>query len=297
MIGHFRLVPSFSAALSYCLRDKDLQEKQKQDAAKDEQRQTSNRAEILYYHQCYGNQAQLTRQFKEVQKQNLNAVKPVFHLSLSLPPEDKISKSQFVDLAQDCAKALDFERHQYVVILHKDTPHPHVHLVVNRIGPEKHLMDQRNILKQVNRFCLEAEIKYQLTQTKGMRRYRSPEDRLQPSQDHRMLRLKEDITQTLKQTQDLASFKEQMQHLGYKVFKTDRGISFKDPDGTFFTGYKTGYPWKKIEAELAQNLVEHQAREQRLEQERLKKLEMEQKQELTPDEPQQVQRRGLRMGM
>lgn len=127
-MGHIGFASSFGGALGYCLQDKEIGEERKQELVKEDRRQTRNRAEILYYHQCYGNIAQLTRQFREVQKQNLNVIKPAFHLSLSLPPEDRISKSRFVDIAQDCAKALDFERHQYIVILHKDTMHPHVHV-------------------------------------------------------------------------------------------------------------------------------------------------------------------------
>lgn len=298
MIGHFSFAPTYSGALDYCMEDKEIGQEQKQELEKEERRQTRNRAEILYYHQCYGNTAQLTRQFKEVQKQNFNAIKPAFHLSLSLPPEDKIPKSRFVDIAKDCAKALDFERHQYVVILHKDTQNPHVHLVVNRIGPEKHLMDAKNhVLKQVDRFCRDAEIKYQLTQTEGIRRFRSPEDRFKPSRDHRVLHLKEEITQTLKQSQDLPSFKDEMNGRGYKVFKTERGISFKDRDGVYLTGWDAGYPWKKIEAGLAQNLAERQAQEQRLELERSRQLEIKRKPDLPDDGPKQVQRRGLRRHM
>ncbi|HEV2479076.1 MAG TPA: hypothetical protein VGS79_05420 [Puia sp.] len=104
--------------------------------------------------------------------------------------------------------------------------------------------------------------------------------------------------QTLQQTQDLASFKEQMQHRGYKVHKTERGISFTDRDHAFLTGSKAGYPWKTIEAALAQNLVERQAQEQRLEQERTRQLEIRQKLEhMEEDGPHQVQRRGLGMHM
>jgi hypothetical protein len=184
------------------------------------------------------------------------------------------------------------------VILHKDTPHPHVHLVVNRIGPEKHFMDSTDVLKQVDHFCREAEIKYQLTQVEGMRRYRLAEDRFKPSQGHRVVQLREAITQTLQHTQDLASFKEQMQNRGYNVHKTERGVSFTNGDHVFLSGSKVGYPWKKIEAELAQNLAERQAHEQRLEQDRVRQLEIKRKQELTEEDgPEPVQRRGLRMRM
>lgn len=304
MIGHFGFSPSYGETLGYCLQDKRISQEQTQHPTDLEHRQTRNRVEVLYYHHCYGDIQQLTRQFKEVQKQNFNIIKPVFHLSLSLPPEDKISKSRFVDIAQDCAKALDFEKHQYVVILHKDTLHPHVHLVVNRIQADKHLMAATNMFKRIDQFCREAELKYQLTPVESMRRYQSPEERLKPSQSLRVVQLKEEITQTLKQAQDLASFKEQMLERGYKVHKTERGISFKDRDGVFLTGSKAEYPWRKIEAALAQNLAERQAQELRLEQERIRqqaikpKLEIRRKPDFEPDdEPKQVQRRGLRVRM
>jgi hypothetical protein len=314
MMGHIGFSPSYGETLGYCLQDKRISQEQTQHPTDLEHRQTRNRAEVLYYHHCYGDIRQLTRQFKEVQKQHLNVIKPAFHLSLSLPPGDNLSKSQFVDLAQDCAKALDFERHQYLVILHKDTPHPHVHVVVNRIGADKHLMTQTNMLKRIDQFCREAELKYQLTPVESMRRFQSPEERLRPSQGLRVVQLKEEITQTLKQAQDLASFKEQMQERGYKVHKTERGISFTDRDGVFTTGSKAEYPWRKIEATLAQNLAERQAQELRLEQERIRQQEIKQKLEIAPkqepklgirrkpdfesdNEPEQVQRQGLRMRM
>jgi hypothetical protein len=292
MTGRYGFNPSYRETLGYCLQDKRIQQKQTQHPADGEHRQTGNRAEVLFYHQCFGNIEQLTRQFKEVQKQNYNVLKPAFHLSLSLPPEEKISKSRFVDIAQDCAKALHFEQHQYVVVLHKDTAHPHIHLVVNRIGADKHVMDDSGILKLVDQFCREAELKYQLKQVESIRRYRSPEDRIKPSNDLRIVRLKSEIEQTLKVSHDLASFKDQMQERGYKVYKTERGISFKDDDGVFMTGSGADYPWRKIEATLTENLAERQAQVLRQQQELQQKLEREQEPEY-----ELVQRRGLRMSM
>jgi Relaxase/Mobilisation nuclease domain len=263
MTSRYSFCHSFAKSLDYFLEDKEQRKKQelKPEA---EERMTRNRAEVLYYHQCYGDKAELNRQFREVQKQNLNVRKPAFHLSLNLPPEEKISKGRFVDLAKDCAKALDFERHQYMVIQHKDTEHSHIHLVVNRIGFDSHRMDSDYILKRIDQFCREAELKYQLTPVESMRRYRPPEKRIKPSQSQRVIQLKEEITQTLRQVQDLASFKTQMQERGYKVHKTERGIAFTDRDGVSITGSKADFAWKKIEAGLAQNLAERQAQELKL---------------------------------
>jgi hypothetical protein len=304
MMARIGFSSSYGETLGYCLQDKRIQQKQTQHPGDGELRLTRDRAEILFYHQCYGNIEQLTRQFKEVQKQNYNVLKPAFHLSLSLPPEEKISKSRFVDIAQDCAKALDFEQHQYVVVLHKDTAHPHIHLVVNRIGADGHVMEDSQILRRIDRFCREAELKYRLKQVESIRRYRSPEDRIKPSNNLRIVQLKSEITQTLKVSHDLASFKEQMQERGYKVYKTDRGISFTDRDGIFTKGCNADYPWKKIEATLAENLTLRLIQQQRLEQERNIQEELKQKQALKQkleleEEPKHelVQRRGLRMRM
>jgi Relaxase/Mobilisation nuclease domain len=302
MTGHIGFSASYKDKLQYCLHDKRIRQRQNQHPAKTEHRQTINRAEVLYYHQCYGNTLQLTRQFKEVQKQNLNVINPVFHLSLALPPEEKISKSRFVDIAKDCARALDFAQHQYVVILHKDTAHSHIHLVVNRIGLDTHVLDGRNKLKQMDQFCREAEQKYELTRVQSIRRYRSPEERNEPNKGQRVVQLREQIVQTLKQTPDLASFKTEMQERGYKLYKTPRGISFKDEDGVFMTGSRADYPWRKIETTLAENLTLQQRQQQRLEQERSRHEELKQEHALKQKQALEqkhelVQRRGLRMRM
>ena len=314
MTNRFSFCRSYGEPLEYCLQDKRVRQGQSQDVADGERQQTKNRAEVLYYNQCYGDEQELTRQFKEVQKLDYNMVKPAFHLSLNLPPGEKITKSQFVDIAKDCAKALDFERHQYVVIRHKDTEHPHIHLVVNRIGADAHVMEDYQTLKRVSQFCRAAEQKYQLTQVKDIRRYRSPEEQFESSKSKRVVQLKEQIGQALKLTDNLESFTEQMRERGYRVYKYEKGIGFKDGDGVYMQGFKVEYPWKKIEATLAQNLAERQAQELRLEQERIRQQEIKQKLEIAPkqepklgirrkpdfepdDESKQVQRRGLRMRM
>jgi Relaxase/Mobilisation nuclease domain len=303
MTNHFSFCRSFGEPMGYCLQDK----RQRQGLSEEEDgehRQTANRAEVLYYNQCYGDEQELIRQYREVQKLDYNMVKPAFHLSLNLPPGEKIKKSQFVEIAKDCAKALDFERHQYVVIRHKDTAHPHIHLVVNRIGADGHVMEDSHILPRVHRFCREAEQKYELTRVQSIRRYRVPEERNEPSRYQRIIKLKAEITQTLKQAQDLASFTAEMQERGYKVYKTERGISFKDEDGVLTKGSGADYPWKKIEATLAENLTLRLIQKQRLEQEQSRQEELKLKQALKQkleleEEPEHrlVQRRGLRMSM
>jgi hypothetical protein len=43
-----------------------------------------------------------------------------------------------------------FSATDLAAILHKDTAHSHIHLVVNRIGLDTHVLDGRNKLKQLD---------------------------------------------------------------------------------------------------------------------------------------------------
>ena len=253
MIGRISFNDSYAETLVYCLHDRQLTKEELEQQSEETRRRTQNRAEVLYYHRCCGDHRELSRQFREVQKLNFNIRKPVLHVALALPPGEKVSKGQLVALAKDCAKALDFERHQYVVILHKDTEHRHAHIVVNRIGFDGHTVTNQYMLRKVNAYCRAAELKYGLTPTRAMRRYRVQAEKMDPSGHHRVVRLKEQIRQGLMKAHDLETFKKQMQDRGYRVYKTDRGISFKDRDRVLITGSQTEYPWKKIELELAWN--------------------------------------------
>ncbi len=63
--------------------------------------------------------------------------KPVYSLSLSFEPGDaKATKANMIKAADEVRHVLGLEKHQCVIIEHKDTAHPHVHLVINRVNPQ-----------------------------------------------------------------------------------------------------------------------------------------------------------------
>ncbi len=78
MIGKITIGKSFKGCLLYCLNDK-LPKQAKEQIMKD-------RAEILLFNQCYGNQKDLISQFNEVRQLNPKLSKPVLHITLSLVP-------------------------------------------------------------------------------------------------------------------------------------------------------------------------------------------------------------------
>jgi hypothetical protein len=65
--------------------------------------------------------------------------KPVQHLSISLPPDEHLSREQWEQVIDTTLRDLGLEGHQALIVAHRDTAHEHIHLLVNRVHPETHL--------------------------------------------------------------------------------------------------------------------------------------------------------------
>jgi hypothetical protein len=223
----------------------------------------SNRAELLHYNLCFGDQFEVIKQFNEVRQLNLNLSKPVMHISLSLAPEDKIEKGKMNQMVEECAEKMGFQNNQYVAVYHKDTNHQHLHIVVNRVGFDgKTLSDSHNFGK-IAAYCRKMELKYQLKQVLSPRRYLSEEQRLLPRQDIRKELLKERINQSISQSKSYLEFEYRMKQLGYDVIR-GRGIAFQDKQKVYVKGSEVGYSLSTIENKLklqlrpSQNLTQQQ---------------------------------------
>ncbi|HTI10904.1 MAG TPA: relaxase/mobilization nuclease domain-containing protein [Puia sp.] len=265
MMGRINTPDSFRQTITYCLEDKHLSQSQGGEAL------FKDRAEILWYHQCFGNKRELIRQFNEVARLKPNMSKPVFHISLSLPPGERLTKGALVNLAFDCARSLGFDRHQYLAILHKDTAQQHLHLVANRIGFDRHTVSDSFSRGKIADYCRDAERRLGLRQELGPRRYLTKEQRKTPRKGMRLDKLKQQIEQALQESRDYPQFEQNMQQRGYRVLKGKRGITFMDEKKVFIKGSDTGYPLRTIDKTLAIDLDlrlrEKQRQEQRKQQE------------------------------
>jgi type IV secretory pathway VirD2 relaxase len=57
-----------------------------------------------------------------------------YHTSVNFPPHDNLKDEQMVAIAKDYLEAMGFDQHQYAIFRHFDADHPHIHILVNRIG-------------------------------------------------------------------------------------------------------------------------------------------------------------------
>jgi hypothetical protein len=241
MIGKITVGKSFRGCLMYCLNDKRKQHPDEQ--------VFKNRAEIVAFNQCGGNALEIIRQFNQVRALNPNLSKPVMHITLSLSPDERLSKDRLMEASELCAKEFGFENNQYVSVLHKDTGHQHIHIVANRVGFDKKTVSDSNSYKKTAAFCRKMELKYNLKQVLSPRRYLSKEQRLLPRNDERKKVLAQAIRNAISNSKNFEQFVRIMQSKGYKVIK-GRGISFIDDKKVKIKGSEVGYSLQKVEQRL-----------------------------------------------
>ena len=72
------------------------------------------------------NPRELAREFGTVRALRPNLTKAVCHVSISLPPDEKLTDDQWKDVAGKYLEGMGFKESQYVVTKHTDTEHPHI---------------------------------------------------------------------------------------------------------------------------------------------------------------------------
>ena len=82
--------------------------------------------------------ATITASFKAQAKGNSRVHKFVGHVSLNFSPEDlaKLDDRKIAEIAKEYMRRMGIRNTQYVVFRHFDQPHPHIHIVYNRVDNE-----------------------------------------------------------------------------------------------------------------------------------------------------------------
>ena len=238
MIGKITIGKSFRGCILYCLNDK-IQRTNQEEIMK-------NRAEVLLFNKCYGNQKELIQQFNEVRQLNTKLSKPVLHITLSLAPGEKLENNKLMEICESCAKDFDFENNQFVAIYHKDTHHQHVHIIANRIGFGKRTVNDSNNYKRMANFCRKTELNYGLQQVLNPWRFLSKELKLKPRLDARKQLLKACIQNALKNSKNCTEFEEKMKAKGYQIIKGS-GISFIDNKKVKVKGSEVNFSLQTID--------------------------------------------------
>ncbi len=130
---------------------------------------------------------EIAQEFWELRQHRPEIKNPIWHCSLALPPGEKLEEEQWEEVADSFLSRMDLtpERRQYVVVLHEDKPHQHVHILVNRIGLDGSVWNRANDVQRAIRATQELEVVYGLTRTAGLPEPQKPIDKAPPNEPAR----------------------------------------------------------------------------------------------------------------
>lgn len=92
-----------------------------------------------------------------------NLQKYFYHTSLNFPPKENLSNERMKSIAKDYLSELGFNQHQFIVFRHRDADHPHIHILVNRIGFDGKVVSDSQDYARSEKVIRVLEKKYNLT--------------------------------------------------------------------------------------------------------------------------------------
>jgi hypothetical protein len=95
--------------------------------------------------------------------------RPVAHISLNFSVQDKerLTDAAMTGIALEYMKKMGYGNTQYIIVGHHDREHPHVHLVINRIGNDGKRISDKNEKFRSTKVCMELTKKYGLYIAQG----------------------------------------------------------------------------------------------------------------------------------
>ena len=107
---------------------------------------------------------EMVQDFKDQTLLNPRIKNAVGHISLSFSPKDSVrmTDSLMRDIAKEYMQRMGITDTQYLLVRHLDQPHPHCHLVYNRIGNNGQTISDKNIKIRNAKVCRALTEKYGL---------------------------------------------------------------------------------------------------------------------------------------
>lgn len=107
---------------------------------------------------------EMVQDFKDQTLLNPRIKNTVGHISLSFSPKDapRMTDALMLDIAKEYMQRMGINDTQYLLVRHLDQPHPHCHLVYNRVGNNGQTISDRNIKIRNVKVCRALTGKYGL---------------------------------------------------------------------------------------------------------------------------------------
>jgi hypothetical protein len=219
---------------------------------------TKNVAEVLDHSFVEVSEKSIMKEVQMIKILRPNLQKFFYHTSINFPPTEDLTNAVMTKIGQDYLSESGFTQHQYIMFRHHDANHPHLHILVNRIGYDGKVLSDSNDFAQCEKILRDLEKKYNLTevisskQAKGravtkdelemMKRTNAPSHKMQ---------LQQIIKHTLTSKLNLSTseFVKALEDKGINILFNQAstgyvsGISYSY-EGMTFTGSKLGNDFK-----------------------------------------------------
>lgn len=255
MIGKTSIGTSFGGCIRYQFEGHKHSQEQKQ-------------AEIL---EAVGvrmsSASSMTADFNRGRLLNPDLGRAVWHTSVSFNPDDaaKLTNEKMLAVAQDYVKGMGLDQTQYVIIRHHDQPHPHFHLIANRVDNGGQTITDSHNYARSQTLLKELSIQHELTPVAERRMQKQRPDQLQGA-DLSRHQIRQTLEQVLTNCSNGQAFAERVQAQGitYQVRQNESGqsvgVSFAK-DGHTFKGSDIArqYSYGGIVKHLEVNYKQQQA--------------------------------------
>lgn len=123
-----------------------------------------DKAEILDHSFVNVSEKTIMKEIQMVRILRPDLKKYFYHTSINFPPGEDLSNEMMKQIGLDYLAANGFDQHQYIMFRHYDADHPHLHILVNRIGYDGQVVSDSNDYARSEKVLRELEKKYNLTQ-------------------------------------------------------------------------------------------------------------------------------------
>jgi Relaxase/Mobilisation nuclease domain len=205
-----------------------------------------DKAEIIGGSLLFTTAREFGEEFRVMQDLTPAVSKPVFHISISLNPQESLSKEQWAEVADRYIKEMGFTNNQYLVVQHHDRSHQHIHILANRIDLNGKSVNDWRSKKRTEKILREIEKDYGL---EVLPYSWEKADRSKSTNQRYGQRtpLVEPIADTLQQVIDKA-----INHSGnlrdFQAFLQFQGVEVRLRDGDLDLGTASGisYRWNNV---------------------------------------------------
>lgn len=180
--------------------------------------------------------------------------KAVFAYSLSWHPEQNPSKEHMLEAAKDSLAALGLSEHEAMIAEHTDEPHPHLHIVVNKVHPLTGLVAKLKYTKEKL-----SDFAHKLERKEGKMYCSQREENRSKREDGQKSKYVNPIVEKAWHlSKSGAEFKSNLEDEGYQLAQGNRCIVVVDPRGKPQSAARAlGIRAKELKSKLGKSEIEN----------------------------------------